>query len=128
MTCCVRRLDEYGYAGAPRHARSACGCITGAFLDDIAPCVWYATVWLTNLLLDPYFRDAITSRQGALRRWCRPVRVWIPGAQRIAGLLRCLTDGAAAGEPHTGTADYFGAHTYRRIDREGVFHSEWGEP
>ena len=21
--------------------------------------------------------------------------------------------------------DYFGAHTYNRIDREGVFHSDW---
>ena len=21
--------------------------------------------------------------------------------------------------------DYFGAHTYRRTDREGVFHTEW---
>ena len=21
--------------------------------------------------------------------------------------------------------DYFGAHTYRRVDREGVFHTEW---
>jgi 6-phosphogluconate dehydrogenase len=21
--------------------------------------------------------------------------------------------------------DYFGAHTYRRLDREGVFHTEW---
>ncbi|HEV2233586.1 MAG TPA: NADP-dependent phosphogluconate dehydrogenase, partial [Terriglobia bacterium] len=21
--------------------------------------------------------------------------------------------------------DYFGAHTYRRIDKEGVFHTEW---
>ncbi|MCC6800586.1 MAG: hypothetical protein IT325_10740, partial [Anaerolineae bacterium] len=21
--------------------------------------------------------------------------------------------------------DYFGSHTYRRIDREGVFHTEW---
>jgi 6-phosphogluconate dehydrogenase len=21
--------------------------------------------------------------------------------------------------------DYFGAHTYRRIDREGVFHTQW---
>jgi 6-phosphogluconate dehydrogenase len=21
--------------------------------------------------------------------------------------------------------DYFGAHTYRRIDRDGVFHTEW---
>ncbi|MCX6089782.1 MAG: hypothetical protein NTX88_05335, partial [Candidatus Atribacteria bacterium] len=21
--------------------------------------------------------------------------------------------------------DYFGAHTYRRIDREGIFHTSW---
>ena len=21
--------------------------------------------------------------------------------------------------------DYFGAHTYRRVDRDGVFHTEW---
>ena len=21
--------------------------------------------------------------------------------------------------------DYFGAHTYRRVDREGVFHTQW---
>jgi len=21
--------------------------------------------------------------------------------------------------------DYFGAHTYRRLDREGIFHTQW---
>jgi 6-phosphogluconate dehydrogenase len=21
--------------------------------------------------------------------------------------------------------DYFGAHTYKRLDKEGVFHTEW---
>jgi len=24
--------------------------------------------------------------------------------------------------------DYFGAHTYRRIDSEGAFHTEWTKP
>ncbi len=24
-----------------------------------------------------------------------------------------------------GLRDYFGAHTYRRIDKEGVFHTQW---
>jgi 6-phosphogluconate dehydrogenase len=24
--------------------------------------------------------------------------------------------------------DYFGAHTYRRTDREGAFHTEWQSP
>ncbi|HAH37127.1 MAG TPA: hypothetical protein DCL81_11590, partial [Algoriphagus sp.] len=23
--------------------------------------------------------------------------------------------------------DHFGSHTYERIDREGIFHTEWGE-
>jgi 6-phosphogluconate dehydrogenase len=23
--------------------------------------------------------------------------------------------------------DFFGAHTYRRVDKEGVFHTMWGE-
>ena len=23
--------------------------------------------------------------------------------------------------------DYFGAHTYHRTDREGVFHTDWGQ-
>jgi 6-phosphogluconate dehydrogenase len=26
-----------------------------------------------------------------------------------------------------GLRDYFGAHTYRRVDREGVFHTLWSE-
>jgi 6-phosphogluconate dehydrogenase len=25
-----------------------------------------------------------------------------------------------------GLRDYFGAHTYRRVDRDGVFHTLWG--
>ncbi|MDI5977331.1 NADP-dependent phosphogluconate dehydrogenase, partial [Amycolatopsis magusensis] len=26
-----------------------------------------------------------------------------------------------------GQRDYFGAHTYRRVDREGSFHTEWAK-
>ena len=28
--------------------------------------------------------------------------------------------------PTQAQRDYFGAHTYKRLDREGIFHSEWG--
>jgi 6-phosphogluconate dehydrogenase len=27
--------------------------------------------------------------------------------------------------PHSTQRDFFGAHTYRRIDREGIFHTQW---
>ena len=85
---------------------------------------------LTNLLLDPYFREAILSRQGALRRTIQvAVELGIPclamsaslaysDAYRTARLPANLTQAQR---------DYFVAHTYRRIDREGVFHSEWGK-
>jgi 6-phosphogluconate dehydrogenase len=26
-----------------------------------------------------------------------------------------------------GLRDYFGAHTYRRLDAEGVFHTRWSQ-
>ena len=26
-----------------------------------------------------------------------------------------------------GLRDFFGAHTYRRVDRDGVFHTRWGQ-
>ena len=106
------------------------GCIIRArFLNDITA-AYRRDPELTNLLLDPYFREAILSRQGALRRTIQvAVELGIPclamsaslayfDAYRTARLPANLTQAQR---------DYFGAHTYRRIDREGVFHSEWGK-
>ena len=106
------------------------GCIIRArFLNDITA-AYRRDPKLTNLLLDPYFRDAILSRQAALRRVVQvAVEMGIPclamsaslayfDAYRTARLPANLTQAQR---------DYFGAHTYRRTDKEGVFHSEWGE-
>jgi 6-phosphogluconate dehydrogenase len=83
---------------------------------------------LTNLLLDPYFKDAVESRQTAWRKVVQTaVRLGIPvlatgaslayfDAYRTARLPANLTQAQR---------DYFGAHTYRRIDKEGSFHTEW---
>ena len=106
------------------------GCIIRArFLNDITA-AYRRDPKLTSLLLDPYFRDAILSRQAALRRVVQvAVEMGIPclamsaslayfDAYRTARLPANLTQAQR---------DYFGAHTYRRTDKEGVFHSEWGE-
>jgi 6-phosphogluconate dehydrogenase len=29
-------------------------------------------------------------------------------------------------QPHQAQRDYFGAHTYQRVDMPGIFHTEWG--
>ncbi len=106
------------------------GCIIRArFLNDIAA-AYERNPALDNLLLDPYFRDAFLSRQAALRRVVSTaVQLGIPclamgaslayfDAYRTARLPANLTQAQR---------DYFGAHTYRRIDREGVCHTEWQE-
>lgn len=105
------------------------GCIIRAqFLNDIAA-AYERDPDLTNLILDPYFREAMLTRQASLRRAIQTaVELGIPclafsaslayfDAYRSARLPANLTQAQR---------DYFGAHTYRRIDKEGVFHSEWG--
>jgi len=104
------------------------GCIIRArFLNDITA-AYTRNAELTNLLLDPSFREEILKRQGALRRVVQTaVGLGIPclafsaslayfDAYRTARLPANLTQAQR---------DYFGAHTYRRIDKEGVFHTEW---
>ncbi len=105
------------------------GCIIRArFLNDIAE-AYERDPALDNLMLDPYFSDAVQSGQASLRRVIRTaVDLGIPclafssalayfDAYRTARLPANLTQAQR---------DYFGAHTYRRLDREGSFHTEWG--
>ena len=41
--------------------------------------------------------------------------------------LRRTAGRASAGRPRQGLRDLFGAHTYRRTDRDGVFHTLWAQ-
>jgi 6-phosphogluconate dehydrogenase len=106
------------------------GCIIRAqFLDKIRA-AFARNPDLANLLLDPEFGEAVQERQGALRKVIQlAVRSGIPclafsaslayfDAYRTARLPANLTQAQR---------DYFGAHTYRRIDKEGSFHTEWQE-
>ncbi|MDH7484926.1 MAG: NADP-dependent phosphogluconate dehydrogenase [Anaerolineae bacterium] len=122
--------QEYGYglnlAELARIWRGGC-IIRAAFLNDVRA-AFQRNPDLPNLLLDPYFKEAVASRQDALRRVIQTaVGLGIPclafsaslayyDAYRTARLPANLTQAQR---------DYFGAHTYRRIDREGSFHTEW---
>jgi 6-phosphogluconate dehydrogenase len=106
------------------------GCIIRArFLNDISA-AYERDPGLQNLLLDPYFRDAILSRQEALRRVVvTAVQLGIPCLAMSASLAyfdAYRTERLPANLTQA-QRDYFGAHTYRRTDREGIFHTEWQE-
>jgi len=104
------------------------GCIIRArFLNDITA-AYERDPELTNLMLDPYFKGEILGRQGALRRVVKTaVELGIPCLAFSASLAyfdAYRTDRLPANLTQA-QRDYFGAHTYRRIDKDGVFHTEW---
>ena len=104
------------------------GCIIRArFLDRIRA-AYTATPQLPSLLVDEYFLDAVRGAQDAWRRVVRTaVELGIPAPGFSSALA--YYDGLRA--PRLPAAliqaqrDYFGAHTYRRVDREGSFHTDW---
>jgi 6-phosphogluconate dehydrogenase len=104
------------------------GCIIrAAFLERIKA-AYARNSQLNNLLLDPYFTQALGSSQQNWRTVVgNAVRIGIPVPAFSAALA--YYDGyRSARLPHNllqAQRDYFGAHTYERIDAEGSFHTDW---
>jgi 6-phosphogluconate dehydrogenase len=105
------------------------GCIIRArFLDRIRE-AYEANPGLESLLVAPYFANAVAQGQDAWRRIvAHAARAGIPTPAFSSSLayydaLRADRLPAALIQ---GLRDYFGAHTYRRVDRSGSFHTLWG--
>ena len=76
----------------------------------------------------PLLRQAVAEGLAGLaprRRDGRHPRRPHPGVRLVAGLLRRDPRRAPARRLLQAQRDYFGAHTYRRTDREGTFHTDW---
>ncbi|CAN5880625.1 NADP-dependent phosphogluconate dehydrogenase [soil metagenome] len=121
---------EYGYDINPGVVAKIwrAGCIIRAsILSDIRH-AFDKDPGLVNLLLDEAFRDAMASRQDAWRYVVQTaVGLGIP-VPAMGSSLAYYDSYRSARLPANLTQaqrDFFGAHTYRRVDREGVFHTEW---
>lgn len=104
------------------------GCIIRAqFLNRIAE-AYAEEPELPALLTAPYFAEALGRGQAAWRRVVvHAAQAGIPAPAFSSSLayydgLRAERLPAALVQ---GQRDFFGAHTYRRVDREGVFHTLW---
>ena len=104
------------------------GCIIRAqFLNRIRE-AYDANPDLASLLVDNYFRDAVQNAEAAWRRVVvRAVESGVPTPGFVSALayydaLRSERLPAALVQ---GQRDFFGAHTYRRTDRPGSFHTLW---
>lgn len=85
---------------------------------------------LQNLLLDPYFKDIVTNYQDALRDVVATGvqnGVPTPGFSASINYYDSYRSENLPANLIQAQRDYFGAHTYERKDREGVFHTQWIE-
>ncbi len=104
------------------------GCIIRATLLGEIMTAYERNSGLVNLLLDDAFRQAVESRQEAWRVVIQAaVGMGIPVLAMSASLAYFDAYRSARLPANLTQAqrDCFGAHTYRRVDRPGVFHSEW---
>ena len=106
------------------------GCIIrSAFLNNIRD-AFAKDKALTNLLLDPFFEKAVENAQAAWRRVvATAVTLGIP-MPAISAALAYFDGYRTARLPANllqAQRDYFGAHTYERIDKERGehFHTNW---
>ncbi len=104
------------------------GCIIRAkFLDRIKE-AFAAEPNLENLLLSAYFKKIIDDSQAAWRAVLVAAThfgVPTPAFSAALGYYDSYRRETLPANLLQAQRDYFGAHTYKRIDREGTFHSEW---
>jgi 6-phosphogluconate dehydrogenase len=106
------------------------GCIIRArFLDRIKD-AYARDPKLSNLLFDDYFLSAVAKATDA---WRQVVGLAVANGVPAPAFSSALSyyDGLrrARGPANLlqGLRDYFGAHTYRRLDKPGRFHTRWSE-
>lgn len=104
------------------------GCIIRAsLLGDIMD-AYERDPQLVNLMLDEAFKTAIVDR---LDDWRKVVQIAVGLGIPVPAMSGALSYYDAYRSEHLpanliqAQRDYFGAHTYRRVDKDGVFHTQW---
>lgn len=104
------------------------GCIIrAAFLDRIKE-AFDRNNELSNLLIDSFFYEAITNMSDNWRlavKTCKELGIPTPAFSASLDYFDSYRQAVLPANLIQAQRDYFGAHTYERIDKPGVFHSNW---
>jgi 6-phosphogluconate dehydrogenase len=104
------------------------GCIIRAqFLDRIKE-AFDEDPDLENLLLHPFFTEAVHNAQAAWRRvivLATELGIPVPAFSAALAYYDSYRRESLPANLLQAQRDYFGAHTYERTDREGSFHAQW---
>ena len=128
----LRKADAYGYglntAEVARIWRGGC-IIRAAMLEGIRSS-YRDRPDLANFLLDPTLAGmAERCRTGLGDTVCAAARLGIPASGMMAALAYFDAFRSARLPTNLIQAqrDFFGAHTYERVDEKGIFHTQWEE-
>jgi 6-phosphogluconate dehydrogenase len=106
------------------------GCIIRARLLHRIREAYQADASAPNLLLHQFFREAVKQAEPS---WRKMVALAVENGVPTPAFSSALAyyDGMrrARGPANLlqGLRDYFGAHTYARLDRPGKFHTQWAQ-
>jgi len=104
------------------------GCIIrAALLEDIRS-AHKSNPSLENLLFDGYLGQAVVAREAELRAVVRTgvaLGLPMPGLMMALSYFDSFRSGWLPANLIMAQRDYFGAHTYERMDEEGTFHTKW---
>jgi 6-phosphogluconate dehydrogenase len=122
--------NKYGVKMAEVASIWRAGCIIRSALLKPIHQAFTENADLANLLIAPNLHNTVLQRLNSLRGLItQAINIHIPVPCYMASLA--YIDGYASERlPANLTQsqrDYFGAHTYARIDKPGVFHTEWAE-
>ncbi len=121
---------EYGYeldiAEIAKIWRAGC-IIRAKLLADITE-AFNADKSLPNLLLSPSFIEKVQGTVDAARElvsYAAKNGIPVPGLSNSLTYFDAYTSSRLPLNLIQAQRDYFGSHTYERVDRDGVFHTEW---
>lgn len=104
------------------------GCIIRArFLDKITD-AYGSDANLKNLVLDDYFKEIAEKYQQSVREIVSEAvlaGVPIPAFSSAIAYYDSYRSECLSANIIQAQRDYFGAHTYERVDKEGTFHFDW---
>ena len=104
------------------------GCIIRAVLLEDIRAAYRSEPGLPNLLLDPeIWRKVMTNEEKLRHIVCTAAElgVPVPGFMTALGYLDGCRSAWLPMNLIQAQRDYFGAHTYERLDANGAFHIEW---
>ncbi len=122
--------QEYGYNLNLREIAKIwrAGCIIRAGILENIMGAYERNPQLVNLMLDPYFQNALEGSQTDWRHVIQAAVGWgipVPAMSASLAYFDAFRSERLPANLIQAQRDYFGAHTYQRIDRDGTFHTQW---